>query len=78
MLKFQADADPDTNEKVLTCYLLPQADWRSKSQGQLFAEKSYLFKFTEDDTRNVLSWFYFRTVSYLKSGYLAVNHILAV
>ena len=34
MLKFQADTDPDTNEKVLTCYLLPQADWRSKSQGQ--------------------------------------------
>lgn len=36
MLKFQSDVDADTNEKVLTCYLLPQADWRSKSQGLFF------------------------------------------
>lgn len=33
MLKFQSDTDSDTKEKVLTCYLLPQADWKSKSQG---------------------------------------------
>ncbi|XP_067927883.1 protein scribble homolog isoform X2 [Watersipora subatra] len=32
MLKFQADVDSIRNETFLTCYLLPQADWRSKSE----------------------------------------------
>ena len=40
MLKFATDIDPQTGEKVLTCYLLPQQQYSSSSNGKslLFAD----------------------------------------
>ena len=34
MLKFATDIDPNTGDKVLTCYLLPQQQFTSASTGQ--------------------------------------------
>lgn len=34
MLKFATDIDPNTGEKVLTCYLLPQQQFTSASTGE--------------------------------------------
>ncbi len=34
MLKFATDIDPNTGEKVLTCYLLPQQQFTSSSTGK--------------------------------------------
>lgn len=43
MLKFATDIDPDTGEKVLTCYLLPQQQYTTSSMGKNERQLSVIF-----------------------------------
>ena len=43
MLKFATDIDPNTGDKVLTCYLLPQQQYTSSSMGSFVARRTFQF-----------------------------------
>lgn len=46
MLKFATDIDPETGEKVLTCYLLPQQKYTTSSMGKNERDKETHLIFT--------------------------------